>query len=239
MRGARWRNPRRSTRPWRPPRSTTGGCRWCARADSRRPRLTRSLNRMRSARSPRNCGEPKPTMSTWRACCRVWSRLAGSRMRRTSPRCCAPRVAAVVSRDTGAGRTRRAPRLVAGLIPRAIGPMDAAMHRALVERAGLIESRASTVLGQALRAGEPWTRALSVAPRGSSAAAWHQSGCTVAAHRDRYGIVGAKPLGAAPESRSQRVDAARARAALEAAQRFTASSSDVAPRPAAAWGLTR
>ncbi|TFD55612.1 hypothetical protein E3T43_10835 [Cryobacterium sp. Hh7] len=67
------------------------------------------------------------------------------------------RVAAVVSRDTGAGRTRRAPMLVAGLIPRALGPMDAAMYQALIERANLIESRAAAVLDRAILAGEPWT----------------------------------------------------------------------------------
>ncbi|TFB71523.1 hypothetical protein E3O06_11805 [Cryobacterium glaciale] len=53
------------------------------------------------------------------------------------------RVAGFVLRDTGASGSRRAPRLVAGLIPRAIGPMDVSMRAALVERAGLIESRAS------------------------------------------------------------------------------------------------
>ncbi|MDJ0378496.1 MobF family relaxase [Cryobacterium sp. PH31-L1] len=140
------------------------------------------------------------------------------------------RVAAVVARDTGAGRTRRVPRLVAGLIPRAIGPMDAAMHQALAERADLIESRAAAVLDQALLAGEPWTRALGSAPRGSAAARWQQNGFTVAAYRDRYCITGALPLGAAPESTAQKLDAARARAALEAARRLKSVNSDDSPR---------
>ncbi|WP_369851278.1 hypothetical protein [Cryobacterium sp. Y82] len=130
------------------------------------------------------------------------------------------RVAAVVSRDNGAGRTRRAPRLVAGLIPRAIGPMDAAMHQALAERADLIESRAAAVLDQALLAGESWTRALGTVPRGSFAATWHQNGCTVAAYRDRYGITGARTLGAEPESAAQKLDAGRAHAAFVSAQRM-------------------
>ncbi|WP_104200822.1 MobF family relaxase [Cryobacterium sp. Y29] len=149
------------------------------------------------------------------------------------------RVAAVVSRDTGAGRTRQTPRLVAGLIPRAIGPMDASMHRALVERADLIESRASAVLDQALLAGEQWTRALGTAPRGSAAVAWRQNGCSVAAYRDRYGIVGGRPLGAAPESTAQKLDAACAHAALETAQRVAASLTHIAPRSPLAAGLTR
>jgi len=140
------------------------------------------------------------------------------------------RVAAVLSRDTGAGRTRRAPRLVAGLIPRALGPMSAALHQALVERANLIESRSAAVLDQALLAGEPWTRALGPEPRGSAGAAWRQNGCAVAAYRDRYGITGARPLGAAPESTAQRLDAARARAALEEAQRIGRGLAFQAPR---------
>jgi hypothetical protein len=117
--------------------------------------------------------------------------------------------------------------------------MDASMHRALVERADLIESRASAVLDQALLAGEQWTRALGTAPRGSAAVAWRQNGCSVAAYRDRYGIIGGRPLGAAPESTAQKLDAARAHAALEAAQRMAASLTHIAPRSPLAARLTR
>jgi conjugative relaxase-like TrwC/TraI family protein len=147
------------------------------------------------------------------------------------------RVAAVVSRDTGAGRTRRTPRLIAGLIPRALGPMDPAMHRALSERADLIELRAAAVLDQALLAGEPWTRALGTAPRGSAAVAWRQSGCAVAAYRDRYDIVGSRPLGAAPESTAQNLDAARAHAALQAAERLAGNHVDAVPRRRVTSGI--
>ena len=142
------------------------------------------------------------------------------------------RVAAVVSRDSGAGRSRRAPRLVAGLMPRALGPMAAAMHQALVERADLIESRASAVLDHASLAGEPQTRALGVPPRGSAFAVWRKYASTVSAYRDRYGITGAKPLGAVPESAAQKLDASRARAALEGAQRLAENHAYLAPRSA-------
>jgi hypothetical protein len=130
------------------------------------------------------------------------------------------RVASTVTKDVGAGRLRTAPRLVAGLIPRAIGPMDADMRRALADRGDLIEGQARAVLDEALLAGEVWTRALGAAPRGSVAAAWRQQGCTVAAYRDRYGIVGGRALGPMPQATAQRLDAARARAALAAAQRL-------------------
>ena len=113
------------------------------------------------------------------------------------------------------------------------------MHQALVERADLIESRAAAVLDQALLAGEPWTRALGAAPRGSSATAWHQSRCTVAAYRDRYGIVGAKPIGVVPESTAQKLAAARAHSALGKAQRLAGTNTYDASRPAVIRGPTR
>ncbi|WP_370304434.1 relaxase domain-containing protein [Cryobacterium sp. TMS1-13-1] len=65
--------------------------------------------------------------------------------------------------------------------------------------------------------------ALLTAPRvalGSAAATWHQNGCAVAAYRDRYAIIGAKPLGVVPESTAQKLDASRAHAALAEAQRL-------------------
>ena len=148
------------------------------------------------------------------------------------------RVASVVARDTGAGRSRRTPRLVAGLFPKAIGPMDADMRQALDERSELIVSRASAVLDRALVAGETWTRALGDAPRGLAAAAWREHACTVAAYRDRYGIVGSPALGSAPEATAQRLDAGRARAALDAAQRLSQErNAKGVPRPTATAGL--
>ena len=147
------------------------------------------------------------------------------------------RVASVVARDTGAGRSRRMPRLVAGLFPKAIGPMDAAMRQALDERSELIESRASAALDRALLAGETWTRALGDATRGS-AVEWRQHACAVAAYRDRYAIVGARALGPAPEATAQRLDAARARVALDSAQRLSQEGNAFdAPRPTVTVGL--
>jgi tRNA(Arg) A34 adenosine deaminase TadA len=48
-----------------------------------------------------------------------------------------------------------------------------------------------------------------------------QAACTVAAYRDRYGITDTTPLGAPAESDTQKIDAARARAALDRAQNLT------------------
>ena len=137
------------------------------------------------------------------------------------------RVAAALARDSGAGRSRPVPRLVAGLFPVAAGPMDEDMRRALEERHALIEARAEAVLDKALLSGEPWTRALGQAPRGPTSAKWRRYACTVAAYRDRYGIVGTRPLGQAPEETAQKMDAAHARVALGAAQRLYTPGSDL------------
>lgn len=130
------------------------------------------------------------------------------------------RVATSIASRAGGGGARRKPRLIVGLIAEAVGQMEPDMRHALVDRRRLLEERAIAVLDEALLAGETWTRSLGAAPRGSAAVVWRQHASTVAAYRDRYGIVGAMALGLAPLSTAQRLDACRARAALEAAQRL-------------------
>ncbi|WP_444876255.1 MobF family relaxase [Agromyces albus] len=152
------------------------------------------------------------------------------------------RLAAAVALGTGAqataGRARRRPRLIAGLIPQAIGPMDAEMRRALHERAELIESRARVVLDRSLVAGEAWTRTLGRSPRADApvAAAWRRHASTVAAYRDRYGIVGTTALGPAPETTAQKLDAARAHAAVVASRQLSDQFA-AEPRPSVTAGV--
>ena len=125
------------------------------------------------------------------------------------------RLARATDRPAGSGRGRRAPRLIAGLIPEAVGPMTAEMQKALTERRELIRQRADAVLEQALREGEEWVVAIGEEPGVAEAAvSWRQQARTIAAYRDRYGITGNEPLGAAPDSDAQKIDAARANAAL-------------------------
>ena len=76
------------------------------------------------------------------------------------------RLAQVTARPAGSGRTRRAPRLIAGMIPEAAGPMTSDMQRALTERCHLIETRAEAVLDTALQMQEPWAMALGPIPAG-------------------------------------------------------------------------
>ena len=129
------------------------------------------------------------------------------------------RVTRATARPAGAGRTRKPPRLIAGLIPEATGTMTAEMRRALTERRDLIETRVDALLHTARTDGEGWTKELGAPPKeAKTAAAWLRLGRTVAAYRDRYGITDPTPLGAPAEDDAQKIDAARARAALDRAR---------------------
>ena len=129
------------------------------------------------------------------------------------------RVERATARPAGSGRTRKAPRLIAGLVPHADGPMYTDMRRALDERRELIEARTDAVLDAARDAREAWTKPLGVPPRDSrKATAWRRHARTVAAYRDRYRITDDTPLGSPPQSTAQKIDAARARTALDKAR---------------------
>ena len=126
------------------------------------------------------------------------------------------RVDRATARPAGSGRTQKPARLIVGLIPQAHGVTDAEMRAALDEREALIEARADAVLDTALTETAPWTKVVGTAPTDQRRArAWRKAARVVAAYRDRYRITGDAPLGAPPESAAQKIDAARARAALD------------------------
>lgn len=126
------------------------------------------------------------------------------------------RVATATARPAGSGRTRKTPRLIAGLIPEATGTMDDDMRQALNDRRDLIAARADAVLDRAIDDAAPWTAELGPQPANASKlATWRRSTRVVAAYRDRYQITTDTVLGAPAESIAQKIDAARARAALE------------------------
>ena len=125
------------------------------------------------------------------------------------------RVARATARPAGSGRTRKAPRLIAGLIPEAQGPVTDDMRQALEERRELIEDRATAVLDTALKAEDAWTKPLGTPPRDPRrTAGWRRQARVIAAYRDRYSITDDTPLGVPPEMTDQRIDRARAEAAL-------------------------
>lgn len=130
------------------------------------------------------------------------------------------RVAAATARAAGSGRSRKAPRLIVGLIPEATGVMSDEMRTALEERRTLMEARADAVLDRGLSTGAPWASYLgaqSVDAR--SRASWRRSVRVIAAYRDRYQVTSDTTLGAPPEDTNQRVHYARADADLKALAR--------------------
>jgi len=131
------------------------------------------------------------------------------------------RVTRATARAAGTGRAPKAPRLIAGLIPEATGAMSTELRRALTERRDLIETRAEALLDTALTGRQNWTMELGRQPKQARAVeAWRRAARTVAAYRDRYGITDTAPLGAPAESDVQKIDAARARVALDRARRL-------------------
>jgi len=136
------------------------------------------------------------------------------------------RVERATARPAGSGRTRKPTRLVAGLIPQAQRVIDAEMRAALEEREALMEARADATLDRAFSERAPWTKALGtpLADR-RRAAAWRKSARVVAAYRDRYRITDDAPIGAPPESAAQKIDAARARSALDKVRQLVADES--------------
>ena len=141
------------------------------------------------------------------------------------------RLANATTRPSGSGRTRQAPRLIAGLIPEATGPMTPDMQQALTERRRLIEARAEAVLDTALHTHEPWTTALGEVPAsGREQQQWRRRAVVIAAYRDRYQITDPAPLGTQAEGTAQKIDRARADTALRTLTRSTIE--DERQRPA-------
>ena len=125
------------------------------------------------------------------------------------------RLACATAHPVGSGRTRKAPRLIAGLIPEATGPISTEMRKALTQRRELIQQRAEAVLDQAISERKEWVLTLGEAPTEvTAAAAWWRQAQTVAAYRDRYGITTRTPLGPLPDGDAQKIEAARAAVAL-------------------------
>ena len=121
---------------------------------------------------------------------------------------------ALMTRSPASRRAPR-PRLIAGLIPETLGPMADDIRAALDERRDLIEQRARRLAEEAIDANEAWVRRLSDPPMdGRDRERWKQEIASVAAYRDRYGVVGPAPLGALPRTDAQRLDQARALAVV-------------------------
>lgn len=102
------------------------------------------------------------------------------------------------------------------------------MRQALDERHELIEARADAVLTGALTEKAAWTAQFSPELKDAKQrTAWRRAAVIVAAYRDRYQITDDRsPLGPAPQSTRQRIDATRARSALGHARTITNNEMD-------------
>ncbi|MCG7414652.1 relaxase domain-containing protein [Microbacterium aurum] len=136
--------------------------------------------------------------------------------------------------SSGSSRGSRQ-RLIAGLIPAAVGEMDAEMRRALDERAHLIEERALALVESAMSSGEGWIASLGRTPADPArAGAWRHQARIVAAYRDRYAVFEDNALGAPATSLNQRIDAAAAAVARDCASSLSRRDAPTQPRRAPA-----
>jgi hypothetical protein len=131
-------------------------------------------------------------------------------------------------------RSRR-PRLIAGLIPEALGSMDDEHRQALDQRKELIESRARALAEEAVVANARWTKRLGAEPTDRDRRSrWLAAVNTVSAYRDRYAVTSAQPLGGPTRSDTQRTERRRAGQAVRRAQRIAAEGGACHPQTLAA-----
>lgn len=132
-------------------------------------------------------------------------------------------------------RTARRTRLIAGLIPEAVGPMAPDMRQSLDQRRDLIEQRATKLVDQAIHDREPWVRQLGDPPT-RERDRWMREVRTIAAYRDRHTITSRNALGPEPTTDVQRLDRARAVVALRQV-RDAADSNRRHRNPRAHYGI--
>ena len=195
----------------------TVGQTWYVAAGSPPSRPRPLSSRTPSARSLLSDAEPRPTTTT----SKVLPRLVARRSLADADDIGAVllhRLSLVTSQPASGSRRPRA-QLIAGLIPEALGVTNEEMRFALDQRRDLIEARALHLAEVAVVARAPWVRRLGEPPlHGPAQARWITEVATVAAYRDRYLIDSRFPLGDRPTSDAQRLDAARAKAALRRAK---------------------
>ncbi|WP_441977077.1 MobF family relaxase [Microbacterium sp. 2MCAF23] len=125
--------------------------------------------------------------------------------------------AAAQPADTG--RQPAPARLIAGLIPAAVGVTDPGMRRALTDRHHLIVKRAAALADDAIANGTSWIEELGECPANATQRrAWMRYVRVVAAYRDRYGVTAAEALGPTTDNTARRIDQARARQAIRRAR---------------------
>ncbi len=101
------------------------------------------------------------------------------------------------TRANSHGPRQATTRLVAGIIPEALGVTDPDYQRALTERADAMNRRAHTLAEQAVAASAAWTRPLGPPPADPARhAAWLHEIATIAAYRERWSVTSRDPIAA-------------------------------------------
>ena len=117
-----------------------------------------------------------------------------------------------------------APRLITGLIPEPLGPIDDEHRRAIRERMKFIETRARALAEEATQSRAAWALRLGAPPpSGEVRGRWIAAVSTVAAYRDRYQTTSDRPVGGEAASDAQRADRHRALRAMRDAQALGAA----------------
>jgi conjugative relaxase-like TrwC/TraI family protein len=117
----------------------------------------------------------------------------------------------------------RSTRLIAGLIPEPVGPMDDEPHQALDQRKAFIERRARALAVKAVEDKATWTNRLGAEPTDhDKRSEWLAAVRTVAAYRERYAVLSARPIGGPARSDAQHRERLRAGQAARQAQRISA-----------------
>lgn len=130
------------------------------------------------------------------------------------------------------GSRRVEPKLIAGLIPVADGPMRPEMETALFERETLMEARALRLAAQAVESEAVWLERLGSTPTpDAKRRRWLHEVRTVAAYRDRYRVGGRSALGD-PRAEAQKLDAARAAQAIRRALAIATEAAETQDGPA-------
>ncbi|WP_454118431.1 hypothetical protein [Microbacterium lacticum] len=144
------------------------------------------------------------------------------------------RLERVLGRPSSGSSRGSGHRMIAGLIPDAMGEMDAEMRRALDERAQLMEARAVALVEVALASKASWIASLGRVPVDPARmGAWRHQARIVAAYRDRYGVFDDDALGALAASPNQRMDAAAAAVARDRALWLSKADAPTQSRSAA------
>jgi conjugative relaxase-like TrwC/TraI family protein len=134
------------------------------------------------------------------------------------------------TRANSHGPRQAATRLVAGIIPEALGVTDPDYQRALTERADAMNRRAHVLAEQAVATDAAWASQLGPPPTDPARyAAWLHELATVAAYRERWGITSHDPIAVDRASIEKAGHEKRAQAAAERAARLAGATNTTPP----------